>query len=355
DDYFILATGTASSPVDHDSTLPFEHRRAVFTWPIVGFVTEKTTERANGGRTGKGTSSGGNAAACSMVKLIRSLRAQPKDFVKKAVRVIERRYRIGFRLTRILGELRARIGSTSFIHGPPLLIHSSHEEFHAVDILCSAQDEGDSRVQGSRNFFVSNNFNILGTGSTGSGSIRVPSNQGSGFRAQGSEKTTIPRQPPTRRGQDDTFGDSYLNINGLQLNPPWQVDGTAYSYGPPRNVLSTSTVAGVVYRKLSNAAASNPNFVLEFSGQNSAPIVFVPLQESVKHPGVLENHHKLYPPGIPFGYCFAAASLSRSDFLEESGVSPRLPEFSDEESVVNASSSLVGDAYRVPSIALKGE
>ncbi|MCK5081674.1 MAG: hypothetical protein KAR31_02090, partial [Candidatus Omnitrophica bacterium] len=186
DDYFMLATGTASSPVDHDSTLPFEHRRAVFTWPIVGLVTEKTTEKTNGGQTGKGTSSGGNAAAGSMVKLIRSLRVQPKDFVKKAVRIIERRYRIGFRLTRILGELRAHIGSTSFIHGPPLLIHSSHEEFHAVDILCSAQDEGNSRAQGSRNFFVSNNFSILGAGSTGSGSIRVPSNQGSGFRAQGS-------------------------------------------------------------------------------------------------------------------------------------------------------------------------
>ncbi|MCK5178411.1 MAG: hypothetical protein KAR32_02695, partial [Candidatus Omnitrophica bacterium] len=228
DDYFMLATGTASSPVDHDSTLPFEHRRAVFTWPIVGLVTEKTTEKTNGGQTGKGTSSGGNAAAGSMVKLIRSLRVQPKDFVKKAVRIIERRYRIGFRLTRILGELRAHIGSTSFIHGPPLLIHSSHEEFHAVDILCSAQDEGNSRAQGSRNFFVSNNFSILGAGSTGSGSIRVPSNQGSGFRAQGSEKTTIPRQTPPRRGQDDTSGDSYLNINRLQFTLPWQVEVTGF-------------------------------------------------------------------------------------------------------------------------------
>ncbi|MCK5081958.1 MAG: hypothetical protein KAR31_03545, partial [Candidatus Omnitrophica bacterium] len=89
-------------------------------------------------------------------------------------------------------------------------------------------------------------------------------------------------------------------------------------------VLSTSTVAGVVYRKLSNAAASNPNFVLGFSGQNSDSVVFVPLQESIKHPGVLENHHKLYPPGIPFGSLPSASSPMVQQIGVPSGILSRL-------------------------------
>ncbi|MCK5015024.1 MAG: HD domain-containing protein, partial [Candidatus Omnitrophica bacterium] len=106
------------------------------------------------------------------------------------------------------------------------------------------------------------------------------------FRADGEPSSSIRVSPIT-------------NINRLLLNPPWQVERVkkavyraAYGFGPPRNILSASTVsqnlqiltrssqdqgswqmAGVVYRKLSNAAALNASgSTEEIYPKSSSPV-----------------------------------------------------------------------------------
>ncbi|MCK4840062.1 MAG: hypothetical protein KAS94_14755, partial [Desulfobulbaceae bacterium] len=276
-----------SIPVARDSKLPLGHRWAVFALFNFSPISGGRTEGKGSGQ--KGHNAGQAGGRGNMLRFARSKEASKND-VSAAMFIM---------VGALQGYQQERLNAIiQYLHASSDLIQPYVAPCTAAKE--TAKDHIPAQFIKVYNLFILNWLGAFRVNGGQPGSIRVPSNQGSGVRGQGSEKTTIPRQL-IEEITTDKSGDSYLNINRLLLIHPWLVESgilkAAYYFWLLRRVIST-------YRppEFMNSGEVSPKFLILADGRlgwNETDIISIPATAS--NPNV---------------------------------VSPRLPEFSDEESGV---------------------
>ncbi|MCK5083668.1 MAG: HD domain-containing protein, partial [Candidatus Omnitrophica bacterium] len=314
----------ASSPVENDSTLPIEYPWVAFVFNSV--FGGRTEGKGNGQKSSNAGRAGGTSGRGNMLRFARSRKDSKSDVQSAVVAMVDT-------LQGYHQDILSAI--IQYLHTLSDLIRMYAVYRFAAN--SSAHKFIPARIVQNYNLFGLSRLGVSQLQSKKPGSIRVPSDQGSGFRGQGSEKRKILHQfikeiiaekkgelCPVRHPEEridegslslfDTIGsqNNSIKINRLLLLiHPWLVESgiliAAYSMSPLRGLDLPWQVGKEIIISSNPAAASRSSSpVDEKLGTDSIlnrglplikPAVYISEQVLKKY-AMLSNRHKAVASAI---------------------------------------------------------
>ncbi|MCK5015221.1 MAG: hypothetical protein KAS66_15530, partial [Candidatus Omnitrophica bacterium] len=160
DDYFMLATGTASSPVNHDSKLPLGHRWVVIALFDFNPVSGGRAEGKGGGQKGHNTGQIGSKG--NMPRFARSRKASKSDVRRALVVMVDSR---GYQQEALNAIIEYRYTSSDLIQRYAASLAAEKE---------LAKDYISARFDVDHNLFIPSQLGAFRADGEQPGSIRVP-------------------------------------------------------------------------------------------------------------------------------------------------------------------------------------